>query len=457
MVNKESVADEIFIVGSRYGELADEINPLYSREKPIDLKDIKKAIGDNEVYLKSVPNDHDEYAVAVFNQYMKRIGFVWMYQAPTIRYWMETNKQGYVKARITDVNPVANVLLAESVKPLDVPMIPRCCHNIDERWACNLPDVLRSISDQSLELGLFLLRDELSEATQWNKHLEIRIDNLLKSIPLDLSAYRHNDFMEVFNMMRKSPIKEVRDQSDWLLNTLVYRGSKEHVSWWAEKWLPSFFREAAEGDLLSLFESAHYTLEKVEEMLDCAPEHLFHLYKVNKPRFVNRLYYYALPQDIYNRLLTLLAVREAMLEKYGPEPEKDTKVPDPFVTFKQTRGIKETLLDYVERLMPVVSDSYKACYSDIWQDILSQEVVSSIIYKRGNQKGTVFNRNLVARIAHMLLMNGIIDKNTSDKRMTELLEPEKGRNHSVRGELALMPEDKRIKKAVMEVLDKHKR
>ena len=324
MVNKESIADEIFIVGSRYGELAEEITPLYHKEKPVGIKDITRALGDNEVYLKPVPNKHDEYAVAVFNQDMKRIGFVWMYQAPTIRYWMETNKQGYLKARITDVNPVANVLMAESVKPLDVPMIPRCCHNIDERWASNLPDVLRSISDQSLELGLFLLRDELSEATQWSKHLEMRIDNLLKSIPLDLSAYRHNDFMEVFNMMRQSQIKEVRAQSDWLLNTLVYRGSREHVSWWTEEWLPAFFKEITEGDLLDLFEAAHYTLEMVEDILDGAPEHLFYLYKVNRPRFVNRLYYYALPQHIYNRLLTLLAVREAMMKKRGGAGPKGT-------------------------------------------------------------------------------------------------------------------------------------
>ena len=74
MVNKESIADEIFIVGSRYGELAEEITPLYHKEKPVGIKDITRALGDNEVYLKPVPNKHDEYAVAVFNQDMKRIG-----------------------------------------------------------------------------------------------------------------------------------------------------------------------------------------------------------------------------------------------------------------------------------------------------------------------------------------------------------------------------------------------
>ena len=305
----ETITEEVFIVGSRYGELADAITPLYNMKRPVDKKDITDAIGDDVVYLKPVPNDHDQYAVAVFNENMKRIGFVWMYQAPTMRYWMDIYKRPYIKARITNVNLVANVLTAEVDKPLDVTMQPRCCNDIDMRWAHNLPDVLKSISEQSLDLGLMLLRDELSAATEWNKHLKMRIDNLLQAIPLDLSAYRHNIYMEVFDMMRHSEIKEVREQSDYLLSTLIYRGSREHVRWWSQEWLPSFFRETMEGDLLGVFESAHYTLESVEELLDRAPENLFHLYKVNRERFVNRMYYFALPHTnhtgwaVHRRLL----------------------------------------------------------------------------------------------------------------------------------------------------------
>jgi len=60
----------------------------------------------------------------------------------------------------------------------------------------------------------------------------------------------------------------------------------------------------------------------VEALLNQAPAGLFYLYKFNRERFAFHLYYAALPQEIYNRLLTLLAVREAMLEKKGKE-EKD--------------------------------------------------------------------------------------------------------------------------------------
>jgi len=325
MENYKNNHEEIFIVGSRYGELADVITPLYNTPKPIQAADIIQALGCDEVYLKPVPNDHDVYAVAVYAQDTRRIGFVWMYQAPTMRYWLEKHHRSYAKVHITGACPSAQVLMAEMDMPLDVPTISRRCENYDAQWASDLPEVMKSISDQSLELGLMLLRDELADATQWSRQLEKRIDTLLENIPLDLSAYRHNAFVDVFKMMRQSKIKEVREHSDLLLHTLVYRGSKEHVSWWAEKWLPSFFREAAEGDLLGVFEAAHYTLQSVEELLDQAPAHLFYLYEVNRTLFVNRLYYSALPQEVYNRLLTLLAVREAMLLKKGQDkPAKPT-------------------------------------------------------------------------------------------------------------------------------------
>ena len=100
------------------------------------------------------------------------------------------------------------------------------------------------------------------------------------------------------------------------------------MRWWMNCWLPDFFRETAESDLLGLFEAANYTLDDVESLLRRAPENLFYLYKANRFRFVNHLYYSALPQNIYNRLLTLLAVREAMLgKKEGRQTVDDNSEP----------------------------------------------------------------------------------------------------------------------------------
>jgi hypothetical protein len=46
-------------------------------------------------------------------------------------------------------------------------------------------------------------------------------------------------------------------------------------------------------------------------------------------------------------------------------------------------------------------------------------------------------------------------KETNDVRMAELLEPEKGKDHPVRNQLGLTPDDQRIKRAVEEVFIRH--
>ena len=140
-----------------------------------------------------------------------------------------------------------------------------------------------------------------------------------------------------------------------LLATLVHRGSRDQMTWWVEHWLPDFFRDAAEGDLLGLFKAANFTLERVEELLNHAPENLFYLYKVNKFRFANHLYYSALPQPIYNRLLTLLAVREAMMKEEGME-EKESS-PQMEIRYTLTREILAQAISRVKNLFWGVSSN----------------------------------------------------------------------------------------------------
>ena len=118
-------------------------------------------------------------------------------------------------------------------------------------------------------------------------------------------------------------------------------------------------------------------------------------------------------------------------------------------------GLKQSVLDYVTKLMPVVATEYKEMYLTMWLEILEKDAVSKIVYERGRQQGTLFNRNLVAQISHMMLTDGVIINETTDVRMAELLEPEKGKDHPVRGALGMPPEDKQVKKAVDEVLIKH--
>ena len=118
-------------------------------------------------------------------------------------------------------------------------------------------------------------------------------------------------------------------------------------------------------------------------------------------------------------------------------------------------GLRQSVMEYVIRLMPVVAKEYQEEYPKIWLDILEEEAVSSVIYNRGKQQGTVFNRNLVAQISRMMAIDGIIIKGTNDVVMAELLEPEKGKHHPVRNQLGLVPDDHKIKKAVEEVFKRH--
>lgn len=132
-------------------------------------------------------------------------------------------------------------------------------------------------------------------------------------------------------------------------------------------------------------------------------------------------------------------------ENYYQEKHKEEKA----------EGARQSVMDYVTRLMPVVASDFRELYPRIWHDILEQDAVSRVVYDKGSQKGTVFNRNLVAQISHMMATEGVIVRQTTDVRMAELLEPEKGKNHSVRGALAMSPDDKQVKKAVFEVLERY--
>lgn len=118
-------------------------------------------------------------------------------------------------------------------------------------------------------------------------------------------------------------------------------------------------------------------------------------------------------------------------------------------------GIKQSVMDYVTKLMPVVATEYKEVYQKMWLEILEKDAVSKIVYERGRQQGTLFNRNLVAQISNMMQTDGVFIKKTTDVKMAELLEPEKGKSHPVRGALGTPPEDKQVKQAVYEVLEKH--
>lgn len=319
MDKQDSPSEEIVIVGSRYGALADVVTPLFEKGVPIEAENIKSVLGGDEVILSPVKNDYDPHAVGVYTISQRLLGYVWMYQSHAMRLWMKKNQKTYIMAHITSLLSNVGVLTATAETPLQLEIVDRN-EAPDWGWAADIPEVLTCITEQSLSLAIDLLHDELKVAEEWSPRLQMRIDNLLRFLPMDLSAIRYKESIELYSLMKQSPIEEVRRQSEFVLHSFVKRGSAHQMQWWVENWLPDFFRNAAESDLLGLFKADHYTLERVEAMLDGAPYHLFHLFKVNRFRFAWQLYYDALPQELYNRLLSLLAVRELMIAQEG---EKD--------------------------------------------------------------------------------------------------------------------------------------
>jgi hypothetical protein len=110
---------------------------------------------------------------------------------------------------------------------------------------------------------------------------------------------------------------------------------------------------------------------------------------------------------------------------------------------------KEAIIDYLDRLKPMVKAEYKERYDTLWEGVLELSQVKAVIYNKGKQQDTTFNRNLLAQIIHQLGVLYVPTANTVQMAMQ--LEPEKGADHPVRQKLGEVPE-KTIKKAVDEYI-----
>lgn len=115
-------------------------------------------------------------------------------------------------------------------------------------------------------------------------------------------------------------------------------------------------------------------------------------------------------------------------------------------------GTKNSIMEYVNRLKPLVKDDFKKEYDEFWMQILELEEVKQQVYNKGKQQDTTFNRNLVARIIHQI-GDKVYLMGINDQQYAEYLEPGKGKNHSVRQQLCLMPEAP-IKRAIERFLEK---
>lgn len=321
------VTDELIITGIRHGDLADRLMPLISKEGTVDLNEVLKLTGDEDLYLTKIPNIQDRHAIGVFTATTKkRIGYLWTYQAYSMREWMAEHQEHCVRIRITSFNAKYGFMIAKPCNGMKLSIHPRQSLYMDYDWADNLPQKLICWIDGWLELSMMVLDDALDECETWNDILKAKIDNVVNELSCVLSSLGDMKGIELYLKMKESAIKEVRAESGRVLYAMIHRGSPERMEWWMKHCLPNYFKDAKEQNLLSLFESANFTLEKVEALLHQAPEHLYHVYLGDRGNFAKRLYYSGLPHDLFVRLMTLLSVREAVLEKIGKK-EGESQAP----------------------------------------------------------------------------------------------------------------------------------
>ena len=111
--------------------------------------------------------------------------------------------------------------------------------------------------------------------------------------------------------------------------------------------------------------------------------------------------------------------------------------------------ICDAIMEYVGRLKEKVPERWKDGYERLWQQIIADPSVAAVIYNKGKQQNTTFNRKLVANIIHYLAQKGVYDCDSATVFAKAL---EGNKDHSVRAELGNNPEDKKINKALEAIL-----
>ena len=133
---------------------------------------------------------------------------------------------------------------------------------------------------------------------------------------------------------------------------------------------------------------------------------------------------------------------------YGDRPKASSSA-DNNITDAEREQRKDEIMEYVSRIKKYVADKWKNRYESTWRSVLDIPEVESLVFSPGKQKDTLFNRNLVANIIHIMCNAGFYSE-TNATTLTIALEDDK--EHSVRRQLAKEPADERLVKHVKALL-----
>ncbi len=120
-----------------------------------------------------------------------------------------------------------------------------------------------------------------------------------------------------------------------------------------------------------------------------------------------------------------------------PEPENATRNP---------QLCKDSIMEYVMRLHPfLVREEWRDKYKELWEEILELPEVAKVIYDKGKQQETTFNRNLVGNILRLMKERKMFVPTAHATKLAETLEGDT--NASIRAKLGELP-PKEVKDAI---------
>ena len=113
------------------------------------------------------------------------------------------------------------------------------------------------------------------------------------------------------------------------------------------------------------------------------------------------------------------------------------------------------ILEYVVKLKPFLADGWTLKdYGMLWSRVMKLPAVRAVVRDTGKQKGTTFNRNLVASILHTMVEARVFGPKANNQAMAEALEG--SRDHSVRQALSIELSDKVMKASIEKIIAKMK-
>lgn len=138
-----------------------------------------------------------------------------------------------------------------------------------------------------------------------------------------------------------------------------------------------------------------------------------------------------------------------VVNNYYGDKQKSVPAAEKVLQDAEREKRKADIMQYVAKLARYVSKNWKNRYETLWKNILALPEVEAEVYEPGKQKGTTFNRNLIANIICMMVSAEVFNTDNAT-HLTIALEGDK--EHSVRNQLREYPQNDDIKEKINDLL-----